>query len=53
MILLLKVKQMFLKSFYDNTTEVFYDIINIVVILAPSREFFSANCDQFPLTFTE
>ena len=31
----------------------FYDSLNIVVILAPGREFFSAKCAQFPLTFTE
>ena len=31
----------------------FYDTLNTVVILAPSRELLSAKCDQFPLTFTE
>ena len=31
----------------------FYDPLNIAVILAPCREIFSANCAQFPLTFTE
>ena len=31
----------------------FYDTLNIVVILAPGREFCSTKCAQFPLTFTE
>ena len=31
----------------------FHDSLNIVVILAPGQEFFSAKCVQFPLTFTE
>ena len=31
----------------------FNDSLNIVVILAPGRDFFSAKCVQFPLTFTE
>ena len=33
----------------------FHDSLNIVVILARGRgrEFFSAKCDQFPLTFIE
>ena len=31
----------------------FLDSLNIVVILAPAREFFSAKCALFPLTFTE
>ena len=30
-----------------------HDSLNTVVILAPSREFFSAISSQFPLTFTE
>ena len=29
-----------------------HDILNIVLIL-PGREFFFAECVQFPLTFTE
>ena len=45
MILLQKVKQMFLKCFYDN--------LNIVVILTPGREFFSFKCAQLPLTLRE
>ena len=49
MVLRLKVKQMFLKCFYDNTI----DSLNIVVILAPGHEFFSTKCAQFPLTFLE
>ena len=28
-----------------------HDSLNIVVILAPGREFFSVKCAQFPLTF--
>ena len=31
----------------------FHYSLNIVVILAPGREFFFAKCAQFPLTFTE
>ena len=31
----------------------FHDSLNIVVILALGREFFSAKCVQFPLTFAE
>ena len=31
----------------------FHDSLNIVVILAPGREFFCAKYGQFPLTFTE
>ena len=31
----------------------FHDNLNIVVILAPGCEFFTAKCIQFPLTFTE
>ena len=31
----------------------FHDSLNIVVILAPGCEFFSAKCVEFPLTFTE
>ena len=27
----------------------FHDNLNIVVILAPGREFFTAKCAQFPL----
>ena len=46
MILMLKVNQMFLKCFYDNT-------IKIVLILTPGLKFFRAKCVQFPLTFTE
>ena len=29
------------------------DRLNIVLILAPGSEFFSAKCAQFPLKFTE
>ena len=43
---MLKANQMFLKSVDDN-------MIKIVLILAPSREFFYTKCVQFPLTFTE
>ena len=43
---MLKVKQIFLKYFY----EYFHDSLNIVVVLTPDCEFFSANC---PLTFKE
>ena len=52
MILLLKVKKMFLKWAYEKTKS-FYDNLNIVVILAPGRESFSTKCAQFPLTSTE
>ena len=31
----------------------FNNNLNIVVILAPGYEFFSAKCVHFPLTFTE
>ena len=31
----------------------FHDSWNIAVILAPGREFFSAKCDEFSITFTE
>ena len=31
----------------------FHDNLNIVVILAPGREFFSVKYVQFPLTFIE
>ena len=31
----------------------FHDSLNIVVILDPGPEFFSAKCAQFLLTFTE
>ena len=31
----------------------FHDSLNIVVILAPGREFLSDKCAQFSLTFTE
>ena len=44
--LMLKVNQMFLKCFYDNT-------IKIVLILAPGSKFFQAKFVQFPLKFTE
>ena len=50
MILLLKVKQMFTDV---NTIKLFYDRLNIVVILPPGLAFFSVKCSQFCLTFTE
>ena len=50
---MLKAKQMFLKCSYDNTIKTFSNSLNIVVILAPAREYFSAKCAQFPLTFTK
>ena len=53
MVLMLKVKQMFLKCFSNNTIKYFHDSLIIVVILAPGHEFFYAKCVQFPLTFTE
>ena len=53
MILMLKAKHVFLKCFYDITIKIFFDSLNIVVILAPGREFFSSKCSQFPFTFTE
>ena len=30
----------------------FHGILNIILILAPGRDFFCAKCVQFPLTFT-
>ena len=42
MILLLKVKKMFLRCFYGNMIKTFHDSINIVVTLGPGQEFFSA-----------
>ena len=46
MILIIQVRQMFLKCFQNNT-------IKIILILAPGPGFFCATCIQFPLTFTE
>ena len=34
------------------TLKYFHDSLNIVVVLAPGREFLSAKRAQFPLTFT-
>ena len=31
----------------------FHDSLNIVFVLAHDREFYCANCVQFPLTLTE
>ena len=31
----------------------FHDRLNVIVTLAHEREFFSAKCAQFPLTFTQ
>ena len=31
----------------------FFDSLNIVLILVPGCEFFSAKCVPFPLTFTD
>ena len=53
MILLIKVKQMSLNAFMITRLKYFYDILNIVVILALGHEFFSAKCAQFPLTITD
>ena len=53
MILMLKEKQMFLNVFMIIRFKYFRDSLNIVLILAPACEFFSAKSDQFPLTFTE
>ena len=50
---MLKAKHMFLKCFYDKTIKNFPYNLNIVVILTPGCEFFSAKCAQFPLIFTE
>ena len=51
MILLLRIKQMFLKCFYVNTIKYFHHSVNIVLILGPGCEFCSANFAQFHLTF--
>ena len=53
MVLLLKVKQMFLNVFMVIRLKYFHDSLNIVVILAPGPELFLAKSAQFPLTFTE
>ena len=50
---MLKAKMMFLKCFYDKTIKHFHDSLDIVVMLAPSRELLFAKCAQFSLTFTE
>ena len=53
---MLKANQMFLKCFdgITNSIKIFlHDSLNIVLILAFSREFFCAKCVQFPLMFTE
>ena len=49
MIFMLKAKY----DFMIIRLKYFYDRLNVVVILAPAREFFSAKCAQLPLTFTE
>ena len=36
-----------------NPFKYFHDSVNIVLILAPGCEFFSAKCVLFPLTFAE
>ena len=53
MILLLKVKQMFQNVVMIIRSKYFHNSLNIVMILARGREYFSAKCTQFPLTFTE
>ena len=53
MILMLKAKQIFSNVFIIIRLKYFHYSLVIVVILAPDREFFSAKCAQFPLTFTE
>ena len=50
---LLKSKKMFKKKFMILRLKYFHDSLNIAVILAPGRAFFSAKFVQFPLTFTE
>ena len=50
MILMLKVKEMFLKCFMIKRLKYFHDSLNIAVILAPGCEFFFTKCAQFPLT---
>ena len=52
MILLLKSKRCFKNVFMIIRSKYLHGSLNIVVILAPGREFFSAKCAQFPLTFT-
>ena len=53
MILMLKANRCFENVFMIKTLKYFHDSLNIVVIFAPGREFFSAKCAQFPLAFTE
>ena len=53
MILMLKVKLMFLNVFLKIPSKHFHYFINIVVISAPAREFLSTKSAQFPLAFTE
>ena len=51
---MLEAKQMFLKCFYDITIlRHFHGSVNIVLILVPGNEFYSAKCAQFLLTFAE
>ena len=50
---MLKTKHVFQKCFYYNTVKNFHDSLNIVLILAPGREFFSAKCVKFPLKIME
>ena len=50
---MLKSKQIFLKCCMIIQLKHFYDSLNIIVTLAPGREFFFAKCEQFLLTFTE
>ena len=53
MIWLLKEKTCFYNVFMTIRLKCFYDSLYIVVILAFTVEFFSANSAKFPLTFTE
>ena len=48
---MIKANQTFLKYFYVMRIKHFHDNLNIVLI--SGREFFSAKCFQFPLTFLE
>ena len=52
MILLLKVK-LFRNVFMIIRLKYRHDNLNILVVFAPGRVFFSAKYAQYPLTFTE
>ena len=50
---MLETKRFFKNIFIKIRLKYFHGSLNIVVILCPVCEFFSAKCVQFPLAFTE